>query len=640
MITNPKNKLKNKTMKTTLLFILLTSISFAQNNIETKYFKDLYYLNSELELTKATYGDGNIFNHELFLYPNSYFFKNQVANDLNPNSYLFEYISHIWPFERDSIAFNYYKVEYRNGKISSITNDNYRYNLKLSYDKRGFLQRCTNNDIIVNYLCDNKGRILKSRSIDKFDNDILQTITTYDKKGNIIKIEFNHTDVYDRQADIIEFKYDEKNNKVKIACFDKNNQPVNKGQNDYYQSKEWKYNAQNLCIESIINDWSLTKHFYQNGKLIIDSSFSLDTKEFAGWTKYIYNDEGKLVQKTNLSGYLYGYLYNNSGQLIEDNNYDLVGKLIYKNTYKYNNFGICIEKESRGKNNELFEYGNIELDEKNRLTSINTVGPMNNLKLEISSVEMRLDNNRRNYLPLDYDSLLLTGDSLDPFMVDYDTSNYLNIYSSGRSNINWDKYYFDINQKLIQHYHVSKFEPGTTNDFEYLNKYTTKQKYDTLNETIEIESKIYDEKNELQSTVKCTYHKGLLVERTIYYPKAEEKQLTGQIRWIEGLGHVDASSRKIILKYDNKDNFIEKNIFDNYNEDKIVSSEKRQYDKNNILTEISYFDENGKTTNFSGAVHRIVFSKFEENCVFCNIKHYYNIEGKEVFYNNDKMIFE
>ncbi len=630
-------------MKTTLLFILLTSISFAQNKIEIKYFKDLYYLNSELELTKATYGVGNIFNHELFLYPNSYFFKNQVANDLNPNSYLFEYMYHIGPFERDSIAFNYYKVEYRNGKISSITNDNYRYNLKLSYDKKGFLQRCINNDIVVNYLCDNKGRILKSRSIDKFENDILQTSTTYDKKGNITKIEFNNYDFYNLQANIIEFKYDEKNNKIKIACFDKNNRPVKKGQNSFYHSKEWKYNAQNLCVESIIDDWNSTKYFYQNGKLIVDSSFSLDTKEFAGWTKYIYNDEGKLVQKTNLSGYLYGYLYsylyNNSGQLIEDNNYDLVGKLIYKNTYKYNNFGICIEKESRGKNNELVEYGNIELDEKNRLTSINTVGPMNNQKLEISSVEMRLDNNRRNYLPLDYDSLLLNRDSLDTYMVDFDTSNYLNRYSSGASHITWDKYYFDVNKKLIQHYYVSKYEPGLDYDDEYIEKYAEKQKYDTLNETLEIEYKRYNDKNELQSTVKYTYHKGLLVERTIDNPK-EEKQLKGHITYPWGLGRVDASTKRIIIKYDNKDNFIEKNIYDYYNEDKIVSSEKRKYDKNNILTEISYFDENGKTTDFTGVVHRIVFSKFEENCVFCSIKRFYNIQGKEVFYNTEKMIFE
>jgi hypothetical protein len=611
MITFQKNKLKNKTMKTTLLFILLTSISFAQDQIETKYFKEFYFLNNDLDLTKfENFYESRSAMPELLRYPTKFVFKNQVETKEALNLIIASGI-----FLEGNINDNFqdlFKVEYLEGRIVSISYTQgagqffhdlkVRTKINFFYDKKGNHKKCKvdfnstsiesysfdfyGGDLYFNptidYLCDNQGRIIKSRFIGgkSFNFQEFLTTTTYDQNNNIIKTiqggvrESNH-DFFGKT----EFEYDSQNNKIKETYDDKYLQDTT------VLSKKWEYNSQNQRVKEINYTKNnairyLEKYDYFDGKLVSDSIFwgmESDSAKFnelrlADVRSFHYDKSGKLRAVLFWNSILALYDYDNNGKLIErDNGWN-------KDTYDIK--GNCISKNA----------SSVIYDEKNRLVNYTTT----ELGYTISNSIHYFDDQS-----ISIESLQYRGNS---------ERNRLHGYKSSNFNfINVHDKLFDKNGNMLARFYHSRYV-DTIDYWLSQEYYYQKNEFNDLNQLTKQEW--YDEKNKLFFERKYKYDEfGNWIERSEISLKEESKAF------------------RMTRKYDIFNNLIEQNVFDDKNE--LVIAYKWKFDKNNFLLEFSQFDKNDKTFYPNHGFQKVVYSALQDDNL--SGARYFNAEGKEVF---------
>jgi hypothetical protein len=610
MITYQKNKLKNKTMKTTLLFILLASISFAQDQIETKYFKEFYFLNNDLDLTKIeSFYDSRSAMPVLLRYPTKFVFKNQVETKEALNLIIASGI-----FLEGNINDNFqdlFKIEYLEGRIVSISYTHFSgpsYDEKVStkinffYDKKGNHKKCKvdfnstsiesylfdfyGGDIYFNptidYLCDAKGRIIKSRFIGgkSFNFQEFLTTTTYDQNNNIVKT----VQSGGRQSDNdffgkTEFEYDSQNNKIKETYDAKHLQDTT------VLSKKWEYNSQNQRVKEINYTKNnairyLEKYDYFDGKLVSDSIFwgmESDSAKFnelrlADVRSFHYDKSGKLRAVLFWNSILALYDYDNNGKIIERDN------VWNKDTYDIK--GNCISKNA----------SSVIYDEKNRLVNYTTT----ELRYTISNSIYYFDDQS-----FSVESLQYRGNSGRNSIHGYQSSNF--------NFINVNDKLFDKNGNMLTRFYHSRFVD--TIDFGLRQEYFyQKNEINDLNQLIKQEW--FDEKNKLFFERKYKYDEfGNWIERSEISLKEESKAF------------------RMTRKYDIFNNLIEQNVFDDKNE--LVIAYKWKFDKNNFLLEFSQFDKNDKTFYPNHGFQKVVYSALQDDNL--SGARYFNAEGKEVF---------
>lgn len=609
MITFQKNKLKNKTMKTTLLFILLTSISFAQDQIETKYFKEFYFLNNDLDLTKfENFYESRSAMPELLRYPNKFVFKKQVEN----NEILNLIISSGYFWTGLDEFHSSFKVEYLKGRIVSISYSpayihkihdiKVRTKLNFFYDKNGNHKKCKvdfnstsmesySSDFYggelspnptIDYLCDAKGRIIKSRFIGGklFIFQEFLTITTYDQNNNIVKTvqsggKLSDSDFFGKT----EFEYDSQNNKIKVTYDDKYLQDTT------VLSKKWEYNSQNQRVKEIWYTKNnairfLEKYDYFDGKLVSDSIFwgmeSDSAKgnklQFYQQNSFHYDGIGKLRAHLLNNELRTIYDYDNNGKLIENDN--LWGK------YTYDIEGNCISKNG----------SSVLYDEKNRLLNYTTTAYGSHI---INSIHYFDDQS------VSIEALQYSGNS---------RRNNINGYkSSNSSSINVDDKLFDKSGNMLTRFYHSQY----VDTIDYMSSqgyFYQKNEFNDLNQLIKQEW--FDEKNKLFFERKYKYDEfGNWIERSEISLKEE---------------HLDF---RMTRKYDQHSNLIEQNIFNAENE--LLISSRSKFDKNNFLLEFSQFDKNNKPLDNEYDFQKVVYSALQDDDL--SGARYFNAEGKEVF---------
>jgi hypothetical protein len=600
-------------MKTTLLFILLTSISFAQDQIETKYFKEFYFLNNDLDLTKfENFYESRSAMPELLRYPNKFVFKNQVETKEALNLIIASGIFLNGNINDNDNFQDLFKVEYLEGRIVAISytqgSGQFFHDLKVRtkinffYDKKGNHKKCKvdfNSTSIesysfdfyggdldfnptIDYLCDNRGRIIKSRFTGgkSFNFQEFLTTTTYDQNNNIIKTiqggvrESNH-DFFGKT----EFEYDSQNNKIKVTYDAKYLQDTT------VLSKKWEYNSQNQRVKEINYTKNnairyLEKYDYFDGKLVSDSIFwgmESDSAKFnelrlADVRSFHYDKSGQLRAVLFWNRILALYDYDNNRKLIErDNGWN-------KDTYDIK--GNCISKNA----------SSVIYDEKNRLvnytttesgyTISNSIHYFDDQSISIESLQYR-GNGERNRLH------------------GYKSSNF-NI-------INVHDKLFDKNGNMLARFyhsrHVDTIDYWLSQEYFY-----QKNEFNDLNQLTKQEW--YDEKNKLFFERKYKYDEfGNWIERSEISLKEESKAF------------------RMTRKYDIFNNLIEQNVFDDKNE--LVIAYKWKFDKNNFLLEFSQFDKNDKTFYPNHGFQKVVYSALQDDNL--SGARYFNAEGKEVF---------
>jgi hypothetical protein len=589
-------------MKTTLLFILITSISIAQKKVETKSFREFYFLNHELDLTKFK----NFSLPEVLRYPNKFVFKNQVERGEASNLFIQPSFHSL-----DDNFQDLFEVEYLQGRIVSIsfvnspitiTDNRDRTKLNFFYDKKGDFKKCIidlHSNMMqsyfpffdrcysptIDYLCDNSGRIIKSRFIGGplyFYNEFITT-TTYDKNSNIVKT----IKVGGRESDYdsfgeTEFEFDSQNNKIK-ETFD-----IKYLKDTMVLSKKWEYNNQNQCLKEIWFSKNnairfLKKYDYKEGKLVSDSIFwgmESDTAKFnnlrlAQEIKYLYDANGRLqAELINHSDFLNIYYYDETGKLIKQE--DSYAK------YEYDIDGNRIRKYA----------SSVIYDAKNRLVNYTTNEGYSTQSCSI--------------VYLKDESVLIKNSKNSSITQNFqDTLNHAENSSTIKNEL------FDRNGNMIKCYINSNYQ-STSSDttyFEY-DSYSFEQQnqFNSLNQLIEQDW--FDEKNKLFFKRKYKYDE---IGNWIECSEVSLEELNKAFR--------------LTRKYDQFNNLIEQNIFDDKNE--LLISSKWKFDKNNFLLEFSQFDKHNKPLDNDFGFQKVIYSSLQvENLLDAK---YYNAQGKEVF---------
>jgi hypothetical protein len=616
MITFQKNKLKNKTMKTTLLFILLASISFAQDQIETKYFREFYYLDNDLNLTNGKYAiklESAL--PEVLRYPTKFVFKNQVEGKEVISLFINSGCSSLTVDRFQDL----YEVKYLQGRIVSISftdpicTSGERNTRKISffYDKKGYFKKCTINFMstmmetygsnsgadfwhyshTVDYLCDNSGRIIKSRFIGGalyFFKEFLTT-TTYDQNNNIVKIvqsggRVPGHDIFGKT----EFEYDSQNNKIK-ETYD-----IKYLQDTTVLSKKWEYNNQNQWVKEIWYTQKnairfLEKHDYLDGKLVSDSIFWSSESDTANFNElwlqqessYQYDWSGKLLAELYWHDIKVLYYYDNNGKLIEKDYLDDM-----EDKYAYDIVGNCISKNK----------SSVIYDEKKRLVNYTTTG----LGSTSSNSIHYFDDQSFSIESIEY-----TGNSERNSMNGYQPSNYISITVND--------YLFDKNGNMLDRHYNQQYRTyknntdSIYNSSNYLSFYQ-KNEFNDLDQLIKQEW--FDEKNRL------------------FYERKYKYDEFGN--WVECSNvslNEESEAFRMTRKYDQFNNLIELNIFNDKKE--LVISKKWKFDKNNFLLEFSQFDKNNKPLDNVFGFQKVVYSTLQDDNL--SGAKYFNAEGKEVF---------
>ena len=200
--------------------------------------------------------------------------------------------------------------------------------------------------LVAIFLCVIISCIPKSRENDLFreglkGNVLSIRVIKYDaieKNGVIEKgvVRFSYCTLYTKNGEKIETTwYDSIGQLYAIEKYTYNNNGnmIEKG---WYDSKEIVTNRKELIYDNKGN--KITENLYNSENELTDIyQYTYNLKENLIEYTHIY-DEGK--------GYKYKYTHNNNGNIIEENVYDLEGKLVNKLKYVYNANGNIIKEVS------------------------------------------------------------------------------------------------------------------------------------------------------------------------------------------------------------------------------------------------------------------------------------------------------
>lgn len=190
------------------------------------------------------------------------------------------------------------------------------------------------------------------------DNDYYK----YDEQNRITEIQHTLWDgTIDDGCERFVYSYDEKGNVKKISVYTGAKESLRR-----YMTYEFEYNSQGLLTKETTRSGDLKNtvtgtsinEYNENGQLIKNVTESHGTKNE---TAYIYNENGNVAEKTELSGdsensYLYHYVYNYEN----DGNGKITKKSVNLTNTKYDDDGNIVDSYSYDETTEyVYENENI-----------------------------------------------------------------------------------------------------------------------------------------------------------------------------------------------------------------------------------------------------------------------------------------
>jgi len=197
------------------------------------------------------------------------------------------------------------------GKIKSLTETGFK-----TVEKFGEIQKGSPGSKMI-YLFNENGSLDKELTYGVDGKEAAKTVCIYDKKGNIIEVNYFRDDSLE---DKLTYKYDGAGNKIERNVYNPNgtlirkfiNKFDEKGKNieeNYYnangdlESKQiFKYDkyGNNIILESYQADGSLknrTTFIYDSKKNLTDKSIFNKNLELSERESYRYDDSGKMIEK-------------------------------------------------------------------------------------------------------------------------------------------------------------------------------------------------------------------------------------------------------------------------------------------------------------------------------------------------------